>query len=164
MLPTAPSSKKRKATALQESSTSALKDSSNRTRGTSKASPKKTHRTGNPTPKSMTQPRSISKIVDDVFAKATDTFVEKQRRGSTAPKTDVQKEIMRHYRPKGKAESLGDDEVSIHDEPVDETEDPESREHGSPGPVFQAANSKLGGKTFLKETPSRGKGKASVSP
>ncbi|KAG9040595.1 hypothetical protein FS837_000421 [Tulasnella sp. UAMH 9824] len=162
MLPTASSSKKRKAQALQESSISALKESSNRTRSMSKASPKKTHRTGNPTPKSTTQPRSISKIVDDVFAKATDTFVEKQRRGSTVPKSDVQKEIMRHYRPKGKVESLGDDEVSIHDEPVDESEDPGNHEHGSPGPAFQAANSKLGGKTFLKEPPLRGKGKTST--
>ncbi|KIO17898.1 hypothetical protein M407DRAFT_12126 [Tulasnella calospora MUT 4182] len=132
-------SKKRKAAALQD-------------RSNNKASSPKRKAKSTPL-KSTTQPRSISKIVDDVFSKATDAYVEKQRHGSTAAsKRDVRKEITRHFRPKPKAEPLDDDEVSVHDEPVDDAEDPENHDHGSPGPLFKAANSKLGGKA-------KGKGK-----
>lgn len=134
--------KKRKALALKESNFSSKK----------------------PAPKPSTEPRSISNIVDDVFTKASDSFVEKQCRGSTAPKTDVRNEIMRHYRPNPKtSDDLDGDEVSIEDQPIDEAEEPGKHEHNSPGPLVKAVNAKVGGQTFFKKSSSGGKGKVPVS-
>ncbi|KAG9030479.1 hypothetical protein FS837_003258 [Tulasnella sp. UAMH 9824] len=162
MLPAAVvKAKKRKA--------AALKDSSNHVHGKRKVSNQEKPRpTAKSTAasKSSTRPHTISKIVDDVFSKATDSLVEKQRRGSTAPKSDVQDEIRRHFRPNPKAQTMDSDEISVHNEPVDEADDPESQQHATPGPVFQAVSSKLEGQTFLTESPSKsskGKKKALAS-
>lgn len=148
MLP--PALKKRKAIALRESN----------------GVPSKKKTTGKKKSPSVnkSQSRSISKIVNDVFSTATDSFLQKQRRGSTAPNPEVQNKIRRNLRPKPKADDLDEDEVSVEDQPIDDEGDPASQNQANPGPVFQAVNSKLGDRTFVKKGSSAGaKGKVPVS-
>lgn len=168
MPPAVPEKRKRALTESNRTSThrnaSATKPGSPKKPGSSKKPgaskkpglPKKTDPSNQTEPPG--HPRSISNIVDDVFSKASDSFVEKQRHGSTAVDADVRSEIRRHFRPNRKVDEFDEDEVSVEDLLVNNPSDFGAQEDG-PGPLFQAVNSSLGDRTFVKKSSPAKKGK-----